>query len=136
MLISSTAAAACLNGGYASLTTAGGTQPLPSEAACVLYVGQGGMPVPVSTTLFTVTGGPGVTGAYCMLTFTGAGLLPGSQPTFQFGGTANTGLALESGSTAREPVVVLDAVVFAEAGAVFDWLPPRAVIPVPLDGAL
>jgi len=46
-LVLLTAAAPCLNGGYANLTSASGSPAFGSEAACVLFVGQGGTPVPV-----------------------------------------------------------------------------------------
>jgi hypothetical protein len=63
-LVSATDAAPCLNGGYAGLTSSNptdsfvgnGTAPFPSEAACVLYIGQGGQPVPFQQTSRTGTG--------------------------------------------------------------------------------
>ncbi len=75
-LVSQTAATPCLNGGYATLTSTSGSPAFASEAACVLFLGQGGVPVPVDT--FTVTAGPGLYPAWCTLTFTGSGLQPNS----------------------------------------------------------
>lgn len=54
-LVDRSSAEPCLNGGYAGLTTEGGSMPFPSEAACVLYVAEGGTPVPVSTASILVT---------------------------------------------------------------------------------
>ena len=52
-LVSVSDAAPCLNGGYSSLGTSSTARPFPSEAACVLFIGQGGQPVPVSKTSIT-----------------------------------------------------------------------------------
>jgi hypothetical protein len=65
MLVWSTAAAPCLNGGWQSLAPAATpTQAFTSEAACVQYVGQGGTPVPVTSLTCTYT--PGTTGCVAM----------------------------------------------------------------------
>jgi hypothetical protein len=52
MLVPMSAAQPCLDGGYTALTSASGQVPFATEAACVLFVGQGGTPVaatPVSS---------------------------------------------------------------------------------------
>jgi hypothetical protein len=51
-LVSKTAAAPCLSGGYANLAPGQGSPAFSSEAACVLFVGQGGKPV---TSQFVLT---------------------------------------------------------------------------------
>jgi hypothetical protein len=63
MLVSLTAAAPCLNGGWQTLAPAATPgQAFTSEAACVQYVGQGGTPVSMLSCTYT----PGTTGCISM----------------------------------------------------------------------
>jgi hypothetical protein len=56
-LVKTSAAAPCLNGGYAHLAPAGSQSAFTSEAACVFYVGQGGTPVALSPTFVLTSPG-------------------------------------------------------------------------------
>lgn len=105
LLVSLTAAAPCLNGGYAGLSSTG-AQAFDSEAACVQYVGLGGTPVPFDSTP-TLTGAiagrsQDVPGA-CALEVSGSGLKPGTNLTFSVEGIGTFTLVLVDRTT---PVVV------------------------------